>query len=516
MKAFILFSPAFLEWSLAIGRALQATAGGAALAGLATGPQSIAQRVAAAEGISVAPLARLDDLERCWIATPVRPGARQAHEARLGADIFQRLVIADRHLGRGFVSGGWTPESSLSRLAGNPESLERYLVGLLDYAFQQFESTRPDLVFCHTVATAPVLALALVAKHLKIPFAQLRHTRISNRVIIDTTPFDRLEPVRETFENHVLTGNLPPASRSAAETYLAAVRNAESAPDYLAYHSRRVRESLRPVRLLGNLLAALGSTLRESLRRQPRDLRRSADLARRLFELRAAVRTARLLQRGPFRPAGWRPQRSFAFFPLHVDPEASTMVQSPMHTDQLAVIEAIAKNLPDGMLLLVKEHLPMLGRRPPGFYRRLAQMPGVELASPFEQGTALVRDAALTAVISSTAGWEAVVFGRPALVIAYPPYAMINDGFVAAAELTGLGSAIRAALAAPPADERRLLAYVAAALDCSFECPTEVIWGNVAAETVTQHSQVLRSIVTRLRALARSEPADTPATARAV
>ena len=516
MKAFFLFTPAFLEWSVAIGRALQASESGIQLGGLATGPAGVARRIATARDITVAPLARLNDLEHKWISTPVLPGARQAYEAKLGADVFQRLVIADRHLGRGYISGGQTPGSTLSRLAADPEVTERYLVGLLDYAFEQLGQARPDLVFCHTVATAPALALALVAQHLGISFAQLRHTRIGDRVVVDTSPYDRLEPVREAFERYVLTNDVPQGVRTAAESYLSAVRSSDSVPDYLAYHSRRVHESQRPSRLFRTLVATVGSALRESFIRQPRDLRRSSDLARNAFELRAALRTAALLRRGPFRPAGWRPPKAFALFPLHVDPEASTMVQSPMHTDQLSVIEAIAKNLPYGMPLLVKEHLPMLGRRPPGFYSRLARLPGVELASPFEQGTALVRDAALTTVISSTAGWEAVVLGRPALVIAYPPYAMINDGFVAASDLTRIGSAIREALASGPPSERRLLAYVAAALECSFECPTAVIWGEVTGKTIEDHPKVLSNIVCRLQAIARRVPVESGAVSCAV
>jgi len=179
------------------------------------------------------------------------------------------------------------------------------------------------------------------------------------------------------------------------------------------------------------------------------------------------------------------------------------MVQSPMHTDQSAVIEAIAKTLPGGMKLLVKEHLPMLGRRPAGFYQRLAGLPGVELVSPFENGTTLVRDAALTTAISSTAAWEAMVIGRPTLVIAFPPFTMVNDGFVAESDLTRLGGAIRQALAAAPASERRLLAYVAAVLGSSFECSTETLWGRVTAQTVRQNPQILAEMVRRLRDIAQ-------------
>lgn len=510
MKVFFLFSPAFLEWPLAICRTLQAAEPGARFCGLVTGPQRVFERVAAADDLAVEPLARLDDLERTWIVTPVPAGVREAYEAKLGADVFQRLTIADRHLGRGYISGGETPPSPLSKLAEDPEILERYLVGLLDYAFKHLGEAQPDLVFCHTVAAAPALALALAARHLGIPFAQLRHTRIGNRVIVDTTPYDQLEPVRDAFERFVLTGAMPQASIDPAKAYLAAVRAETSVPDYLAFHARRVHQRLRPAQQLRMILGSLRTAARDRIRRQQLDLRQPSPLTLCAQELKAAARTRKLLRSGPFRPQGWRPSRPFAFFPLHVDPEASTMVQSPMHTDQLAVIEAIAKNLPGNMTLLVKEHLPMLGRRPLGYYDRLAKLPGVELASPFEPGTALVRDATLTTAISSTAGWEAMVFGRPALLVAFPPYGMVNDGFVAAPDLTQLGGAIRAALANLPASEGRLLAYVAAALDCSFDCPTEIIWGPVTAETVRQNPQILAELVQRLKKVARGGEAQEP------
>lgn len=502
MKIFFLFAPAFLEWPLAVCRTLRAATPEARFLGLVTGPQRVCDRVIAAQDLGVDPLDRLDDLERRWIAKPVPPGRREAYEAKLGSDVFQRLTIADRHLGRGFVSGGETVASPLSRLAEDPEVCERYLVGLLDYSFEVLGKARPDLVFCHTVAAAPALALALTARHLGIPFGQLRHTRIANRVIIDTSPYDHLEPVRDVFERMVLTNAYTPPSIKAAEAYVEAVRHEESVPDYMRYHSRRVHRRLNPGAQLRMVAGSLKAAARESLKTHRRDLRRPSPLALCLHELRTAQRTRKLLRSGPFRPQTWRPASPFAFFPLHVDPEASTMVQAPMHTDQLGVIEAIAKNLPGQMTLLVKEHFPMLGRRPTGFYERLAALPRVELASPFEQGTALVRDAALVTTISSTAGWEAMIFGRPALIIASPPYEMVNDGFVAEPDLSRLGSAIRAALAAPPASERRLLAYVSAVLECSFDCPTETIWGRVSDDTVRENPEILNELSSRLGNLA--------------
>ena len=503
VNIFLIFGPTFLEWPLAVCRALRV--GGLSVSGLVAGPEDLFRRVAGAQDIAIARLHRLDELERKWIATPLVPGARAAYEAMLGADVFQRLTIADAHLGRGFISGGETPASALAKAVEDPDVLERYLVGLLGYAFDELSTGRPDVVFCHTVSDAPALAFALAAQHLDIPLAQLRHTRIGNRVTIDTVPYDRLEPVREIFERYVLTPSAQPeAATREAEAYLTALRGAGAAPDYLAYHAQRVQQSLRPGQLLRGALASARTALGAALKRKPQDLRCVAPLTLGWHELQVARRAARLLRDDTFRPVGWRPTRSFAVYPLHVDPESSTTVQSPLHTDQLGIIEAIAKGLPNGMPLLVKEHLPMLGRRPPGFYARLRRLPGVELCSPFEQGAALVREATLTTVISSTAGWEAIVLGRPTLVMAFPPYAMVNDGFVAEPELTRLGGALRAALDCPPASERRLQAYVAAALESSFACPTDVMWRPVTEETVRENPQILQALVERLRALAKA------------
>ena len=76
--------------------------------------------------------------------------------------------------------------------------------------------------------------------------------------------------------------------------------------------------------------------------------------------------------------------KKYVYFPLQVDPESSTMVISPMHTDQLSVIESLAKSLPADMILVVKEHLPMLGCRKLEFYRRIMEMPRVVLVNPFQ------------------------------------------------------------------------------------------------------------------------------------
>ena len=512
MQVFLLFSPGFVEWALAIARALKARNPSCRFIGLACGPRAVYERVVEAGVLDAADLQRLDDLERQWLEQPSDPEQRRAVERKFGNDAIQRLIIADASLGRGFISGGRTVETELSRRTRDPAMRERYVLGLLNYVDRILGDGETGLVFCHRVDDAPSLALGLASKALDIPFGQIRHTRIGARVIIDTSPFDDMEPVTDSFERILLTNQFPAGAKAAAEAYLSAARTEGSTPDYLDYHRRRVLDQQGLTRLLRMAVAGVRAALKARAEPETHTLRCPDPLRHSAFEIAAAVRTRSLLRRGLFAGPGDRPAEAFAFFPLHVDPESSTMVQSPMHTDQLSIVEAVAKSLPAGMPLLVKEHIPMLGRRPAGFYDRLTALPGVALASPFDSGSALVRDAALTAVISSTAGWEAMLFGKPTVVMGYPPYGMVNDGFVHCPDTSQLPRAIEQALNQDPADERRLLAYVAAAFSHSIECPTAVLWGEVTAQSVAAHPHISAEIAVALDEIAGQKAAAHAAT----
>ena len=69
---------------------------------------------------------------------------------------------------------------------------------------------------------------------------------------------------------------------------------------------------------------------------------------------------------------------------------------------------------------------------------RIRRIPGVVLASPLENGRALVERSALTAVITGTAGWEALLLRRPALVLGDAPYTAVGEGLVRCSDPDGL------------------------------------------------------------------------------
>ena len=502
MKTYLLFAPAFLEWPLEIAREMARRCEGAQTGGLATGHRQVAQRVASARDVEISPFAYIDDLEREWLATPAAPGEITRYENFFGTHKLRQLVISDRQVGRGYASGGTLAETELMQLTRDPEYIERYVAGILRYFLATLGTFRPDVVFCYAVAGSQAFALSMVCEHLGIPFGRFNHTRIGKHLIIDDSPLDYLGPVRRRFDEAQRQPGLLAHRMPAAREYIASFREKASSPDYLAVHNRRIAKEQSLAHLAKSALAGMKSAAKLRLGRMELPLRKPAPSRHVSHLVRTALEARRIKRQKLFPDPGARPGGPFAFYPLHVDPEAATMVLAHMHTDQLAVIEALSKSLPLGMRLVVKEHLPMLGQRPAGYYERLERLPGVFLAAPEDSGTALVKEAALTVTITGTAGWEALLLRKPALLISEPPYAMVGEGFVQCADLSSLPKAVATALALPPASDERLALYVAAALDVSFPSGTDIIWNRVTEETVRQNPEFLDAVTSRLIAMA--------------
>ncbi len=70
---------------------------------------------------------------------------------------------------------------------------------------------------------------------------------------------------------------------------------------------------------------------------------------------------------------------SYIYMPLHLIPEATTFVKVPFYINELFLIEQIAKALPAGWYLYVREHQSMAGERSLDFYKRVNRIFNVKL-----------------------------------------------------------------------------------------------------------------------------------------
>lgn len=109
--------------------------------------------------------------------------------------------------------------------------------------------------------------------------------------------------------------------------------------------------------------------------------------------------------------------QKYIYVPLHNQPEMSTSSLGGVFRDQALLIEALARDLPKGWKIYVKEN-PRQGAyaRGPMFFHRLSRIAAVEFMPSNASTYALAANAQFVASVTGTVGWEAIRVGTPAMV----------------------------------------------------------------------------------------------------
>jgi hypothetical protein len=309
-------------------------------------------------------------------------------EERLGTTI-NELSVADRHLGRGFALGGfYHPRSRLSKRTTYPQMVSAFqsLVGFLEEAFRAREI---DLV---VNGSRPA---ALVGRRLGIPFRVFAFSRYRNFFHWGRNEFWETPEIEEAY--------------------------GESAPDSVYDLDAPIKVQVDGLRDFYRSVtwAGVAHKLAYLTARQVWWWWRGYEKGKNYsywdtlaLEIRTATKWRELMRLSRRRLSDLAGCR-MVFFPLQTEPELSMQGLSPEYLSQLSAITALARDLPAGVLLGVKDTLWAVGRRPADFYRQIAEFKNVVLIDPRETGQDCVRAADAVAIISGSTGFEAVVLGKP-------------------------------------------------------------------------------------------------------
>ncbi len=106
----------------------------------------------------------------------------------------------------------------------------------------------------------------------------------------------------------------------------------------------------------------------------------------------------------------------YLLYPLHYHPESSTSIHCGSYLNELDVIRNIAFNLPEKLKLYVKDHPSAWGYPELSFYKKLKDMPNVDLVSPAAPTKELIKHAQAIITLTSTVGYEALLMGKPVIL----------------------------------------------------------------------------------------------------
>ncbi len=306
-------------------------------------------------------------------------------EARYGVSL-HRLMWSERHL-------------LANRSYEDVLRLVERTFRVVEAAFEHF---KPDLMFSEDVSCMTSYIHYAVAKGMGIPFWRVGSARVPGLLSVYS---GGLQEWNLTKEKHaeIIERGLRDDERRAAVEFVRAFRERPERPMGMR---TRARLPLADKEDVSRLLELAKKYLLD--RQNPTLVSPTTALRQRALRL-SRSRASRSLDYFE-RPQSAEP---YVLYPIHFQPEASTLVQAPYYLDQAALIEDISKSLPVGHRLYVKEHVSNRGRRPLSFYRRLRETFGVRLLGPDEDTWTLIRNASAVAVITGTVGWEGLLFGKP-------------------------------------------------------------------------------------------------------
>lgn len=171
------------------------------------------------------------------------------------------------------------------------------------------------------------------------------------------------------------------------------------------------------------------------------------------------------------------PDEDYVFYPLHYEPEIALLLVAPFFTDQINLIKQIARSLPVGFTLAVKEHPQMVDYRLRSYYQELKKIPNVKLISPEVVSFDLLKKAKLVTTITGTVGWEGVQLGRPVITFGHVFYNTLS-GVKNCRTPEELPYLVKDQLENFNYNEKELIAFLAAIFEESVELDLLHAWEN--------------------------------------
>ena len=112
-------------------------------------------------------------------------------------------------------------------------------------------------------------------------------------------------------------------------------------------------------------------------------------------------------------------KKPFIYFSLQSEPERALLIAGGLFTDQIKVITNIAKSLPNGYNLYVKEHPLMYLRewRSISYYKQIMGLSNVTLIHPSVKSDYIIKRSSLVVSINSTSALEAGFYNKPSITL---------------------------------------------------------------------------------------------------
>lgn len=288
----------------------------------------------------------------------------------------------------------------------------KYLIGCL-VAFENFiKKNKIELVLSELPQGIPDVFQAVCERY-GVMYRTMRASKITPGTVFCQDVHEIPVGMLERYKNY-LESTIPDEARKQAIEHIESIREKINLPAYMEITGKKYR--LLTIRKMWAFLRAI---LHRKKGTSPVSINKSPLLNSIYWNIHRTynIWNVRWHKKTWFFNGELPKSTKYFVFTLQYEPENSTSVRAYPFFNQMCVIEQIAKALPLGVILVVKEHKGNQGYRKGKFYKELSYLPNVKLVDANTQVSTLVKNSIGVITLTSRMGWEAIVMRKPVIVI---------------------------------------------------------------------------------------------------
>jgi len=321
------------------------------------------------------------------------------------------------------------------------------------------KEVKPDFIITEGIQSLPCYAVFLCATRNKIPYIQLSGSRVGEGMEM----YNDLSIVPFGFST---SKPLSKESLSKAKDYIRRIKSQRyEAPYYVKKNIVNISKFKHTdiEKTLNYLIEKIEGGILEPTAR---------NVLHPFISKLKAFRISRMLKNRKYYKAleDIKKYKSYKkmLFPLHVTPEASTDLWAPKYNDMYKTAKNISENLPQGWILIIKEHPSAVSLiRDFSEIKRISKLPRAILVNPHIANDRLYELCDLGIVVNGTMGMEMIIKRFPVITLANPIYD-ITKNTVPCFNLQELSQAIEKALE-KEIDESKNIEFIAAYYESTME-----------------------------------------------
>ncbi|MFC7071963.1 hypothetical protein ACFQJ7_03625 [Halovenus rubra] len=371
-----------------------------------------------------------------------------------------------------------------------PKKQKALLRGWFDFFIKTFERFEPDVYMTSDVDSAYTWIPFRIVTEDYGTAVQKGHTRVLDRKGLQKTVSDQFEAIWNRYNQiESNAGKKYPDSHEKATTFLNKFRTEGLTPGYTGGDSSPEKESSK-------LQEAVEYWYEKNFRYYKNDFYHGTTRNRIKVSLKRLFWRKYIKKKSLFKKPNY--DKKYVYFPLHLQPEASTMVKAPMYVELPDVIRNISKSLPINHRLYVKEHPALYNykTRNPKYYKEISDLPNTTLIHPNVDSHELIKQSTAVTTVTGTAGLEGALYKKPVVTFGEPHYSILPQIYQAG-DPKRLSDILQSAISEyvhTDKYESELIAYLTAIFKESYPTPSNK-HGDRLDDAIQKQCEILQKDV---------------------